>query len=230
MTAAEAWHTHAEPRLTPTEMAKLCHDAERQDRSRGAVLMLEGSASDHVLVIGHGVVKITAATADGDIKLLAFRGRGQLVGDFGCIDGAPRSGTVVALVTVVVWRIPAKRFETLLRGDPALCFSVLKLTVARVRESDAKLGEFGGLSAADRVVRLLGRLALNCFDAESGTGGIAGGGVSVPVDQSELAASAGVSRETVSRTITSLAAAGIAHTRRGRVVVTDLPALLNETR
>jgi CRP-like cAMP-binding protein len=210
------------PTLSAAETATLKAAGDYQDRARGAVLMLEGSPSDHVLAVERGVVKITSVAANGATKLLAIRGPGQLVGDFGCIDGTARSGTAVALTPVSAWKIPAERFLDLVRSDAGLCFAVLRMMVARVRESDAKLGEYGEYSAGDRVVRLLAQLAVNCM------GGQAGSGVTIPVDQTELAGSAGVSRETVSRTITALTSRGIARARRGRIVVPDVAALLRE--
>ena len=211
-----------EARLSAADSARLRADAKYVDYPPGSVLMLEGAVSEHVFLLAKGVVKVTSVSGSGASKLLAIRGRGQLVGDFGCIDGSRRSGTVVAVTAAAAWRLSGDVFLRVLRADPALCFAVLEIMVARVRESDGKLGELGEYSARDRVIRLLARLVVNCVDEHSGDS------VTIPVDQSELAGSAGVARETVCRTVTLLARSGIAHGRRGRIVVDDVPALLRQ--
>jgi CRP-like cAMP-binding protein len=211
-----------EPRLSAAAAARLRKGATYVDFPQGSVLMLEGAPADHVFLLAKGVVKVTSVSAAGGSKLLAIRGRGQLLGDFGCIDGSRRSGTVAAVTPAAAWRLPGDLFLRALHDDSALCFAVLEITVARVRESDGKLGELGEYSARDRVIRLLARLVVNCLDENLGDS------VTIPVDQAELAGSAGVARETVCRTVNLLARRGIAHGRRGRIVVDDVPALLRE--
>jgi CRP/FNR family cyclic AMP-dependent transcriptional regulator len=209
-----------EARLSAADAARLRVGAKYQDFVSNAVLMMEGEPAEHVFLLAKGFVKVTSASVSGASKLLAIRGRGQLVGDFGCIDGSRRSGTVVAVTPVAAWRLPADLFLRALRSDAALCFAVLEVTVARVRESDGMTGELGEYSARDRVIRLLARLTMNCLDETPGES------VTIPVDQTELAGSAGVARETVCRTLTVLGQRGIAHGRRGRIVVDDVSALL----
>jgi CRP-like cAMP-binding protein len=213
-----------EPRLSAADTAGLREGATWAEFARGEILMLDGAPASHVLLIARGVVKISAESAAGTPKLLAFRGRGQLVGDFGCIDGGPRWGTARAVEAVGAWRIPGDRFLRTLRTDAGLCLAVLATTVARVREAEAKVGEYGEYPAADRLIRLLARLAVSCREDDGAES------VTVPVGQAELAGCAGVARETVCRTVNTLAARGIAHARRGRIEVDDVPALLRAAR
>ncbi|MFE4381349.1 Crp/Fnr family transcriptional regulator [Streptomyces cyaneofuscatus] len=204
-----------------SEHVALLRDNGRREAKPAGVLMQEGSPSDHLLLIERGLVKITSAGRDGSSKLLAFRGVGDLVGDFGCIDGAPRSASVVALVPVIAWVVPATRFQRLLHHHEVLSQAVLRLTVERVRESDRKLSALGEASASERVIRLLADLAVSLV----GDAGSTSTRVSVPVTHHELGTSAGVSRATVARALRDLKLAGIAEQRRGSIQVTNLPGL-----
>ena len=212
----------SELRLSDAQAARVRAGGRHFDFRPGHVLTLEGARPDKVFLLTRGVVKVASVSVSGASKLLAIRGRGQLVGEFGCIDGGPRSGTAAAVTKGSAWEIPGDLFLRALHSDAELCFAVLKITVGRVRESDEKIGELGTYSAADRVIRLLARLAVSCAD------GVVGGALTIPVDQSELAGCAGVVRETVSRTVTMLARDGIAHGGRGRIVIDDLPALIHK--
>lgn len=211
----------SEPKLPAAVLARFQELATRiDDYDRGAPLILDGEVADFVLLIESGMVKITTGSAGGATKLLAFRGRHQLIGDFGCLDGNPRWGTVEAVTPVRVRRIPGERFLETVRSDIDICFAVLQCTVARVREADDKLGENGEYSSGERVVRLLARLAVICREDERAPGAV------IPVAQAALAGCAGVARETVCRTVTALKARGIAHAGRERIVVDDLDGLI----
>ncbi|MET7869876.1 Crp/Fnr family transcriptional regulator [Streptomyces cyaneofuscatus] len=207
------------PRLTPAQVDLLRGRSRRQTGLSG-VLMWEGGPSDHLLLIERGLVKITSSSRDGAPTLLALRGADELVGDFGCIDNAPRSGTVVAVGPVTAWKLSAERFQRLLHTDIDLCNMALSLTVARVRESDQRLGAFREITGPGRVIRLLADLAASLA---VGADDLC---AHVPVTHEELGAGAGVSRASVTRALRGLAGVGIIRQRRGSIDVTDLPALV----
>jgi CRP-like cAMP-binding protein len=214
-----------ELRLSDADATRIRAGGRHQDFDRGAHLTMQGTRSSTVYLLTRGVVKVASVSSGGNPKLLAIRGRGQLVGESACIDGGLRSGTAVAMTQVSAWEIPGERFLKTLRSDPGLCFAVMQIIVGRVRESDGRIGEFGEFTASDRVERLLAHFGGNC----AGPG--LDGPIVVPVDQREIAGCAGVARETVSRTITTLADLGIvARGQRGKVVIDDLPALIQRVR
>lgn len=215
-----------EPRLSPAEAARLRASGTYLDYPRNSVLTEPGAAVEHVFLLTRGVVKVVGEPVEGGsgARLLAVRGRGQLVGDLDCIDGSRPAAAVVAVTAVAAWRLPAAAFLRAVREDSALCFALLEVAVARVREAQDELGILSALGARDRVVRLLARLVATCLDEQPSDS------VTIPVDQAELAGGAGVARETVCRTVTLLSRRGIAHTRRGRIMVDDVPALMSEAR
>ncbi|HEV2637304.1 MAG TPA: Crp/Fnr family transcriptional regulator [Actinocrinis sp.] len=216
--------TDREPRLSPADAARLRASATYLDYPRNTVLTMPGAAAEHVFLLTRGMVKVVGDPLDGGPRLLAVHGRGHLVGDLDCIDGARTTAAVVAVTAVAAWRLPAEAFLLAVHEDPELCFALLEVAVARVREAQDELGALGALGARDRVVRLLARLVATCLDDQPGDS------VTIPVDQAELAGGAGVARETVCRTVTMLSRRGIAHTRRGRIMVDDVPALLQQAR
>jgi CRP/FNR family cyclic AMP-dependent transcriptional regulator len=203
-------------------LARLRSLADRRKYQDNEILFLEGDRSDHVVLVDSGVVKVTSVDIDGSTSLLALRGAGELIGDYGCIDGSTRGGTVTCVSPVVAWRIPGKRFTSTLRSDAELCYAVLRETVARARESDGKVGELSVLSAHARVARELARLATQHGHR------IGDGGFVLRLKQNDLASAAGVARETVSRALGELRRIGVVHTGRGRVTVLDLAVLIRQ--
>src|SRR5687768_14538014 len=83
--------------LTAAELDDLISRGVRRPFRRGAFIMTEGEASDHVVVLLVGRAKVSSYTSDGKEVVLAVRGPGELLGDFSALDGAPRSATVSAL-------------------------------------------------------------------------------------------------------------------------------------
>jgi len=68
------------------------------------MVFLEGDASDSVILIREGRVKVFCTTADRREPLLAVRGAGELLGELAAIEGdlRPRGASVVALESVLV--------------------------------------------------------------------------------------------------------------------------------
>ncbi|MFD3308183.1 Crp/Fnr family transcriptional regulator [Streptomyces sp. NPDC058694] len=188
---------------------------------RNEILMREGDSPDFLVLIIGGLAKATVDSANGYTSLLALRGPGELVGELSCIDGCPRSATVIAMRSLEGVVVASDTFLQLLRDHAALSFSVLRSVVARLRDSDISRAEHGGRTSRALLARLLVNLALR-------HGTVAGthpGAISVEVSQQELAAAAGVSRESVVRSMRAMHDEGLVATGRGRTVVLDLAGL-----
>lgn len=187
----------------------------------GDTIFVEGDRSDFVVLLNKGTVKVTAIAENGYTSVLALRGSDDLIGEFGCLDDQPRAASVRALTPVTATLITSRRFLGLLRERPDLLFALLMITISRIRESDRRRLEFGAYLAIDRVARVLLDLAQRhgqpVKDAPKS--------VYVPTLQRDLAGAAGASRETVVRTLRSLAENGVISAQRGGIVVTDLMLL-----
>ena len=89
--------------LTDDERTELQRRARSRRFKSGAVVFHEGTASDGVIVIVRGRVKVSTVTAAGKEVLLAVRGPGDLLGELSAIDGLARSDRLwdrrVAMVT-----------------------------------------------------------------------------------------------------------------------------------
>ncbi|MCP2260899.1 cAMP-binding domain of CRP or a regulatory subunit of cAMP-dependent protein kinases [Streptoalloteichus tenebrarius] len=192
----------------------LAAEGTRRLVRRGTVLFRQDEESDSVLLVEHGLLRVCADTVDGQRLVLALRGDGALVGEFGVIGARRRSATVDAAVDSVVVAVPAERFRVLLGQRPALAHDVLCLLVARIDESDRRRVEAGTCLVSRRLARLL-------VDLVRSRGRPApGGGYEVTVlSQEELGGAIGATRETVSRSLAELRAAGVLSTSRRRITV-----------
>ncbi len=207
--------------LQPEQLVALRLAGRSKQYSPGDTIFIEGGRSDFVVLIDKGTVKVTTIAENGYTSVLALRGAGDLIGEFGCLDDRPRAASVTALTPVTATLITSQRFLGLLRERSDLLFSLLMITVARVHESDRRRLEFGAYLAIDRVGRVLLDLARRHGEPVEGSPG----SVYVPTLQRDLAGAAGASRETVVRTLRRLTESGVISTQRGGIVVTDVPLL-----
>ncbi|MFJ3303714.1 Crp/Fnr family transcriptional regulator [Streptomyces sp. NPDC086549] len=190
--------------------------------NRSDILMREGEPADFVVLLTGGLVKATVDSANGYTSLLALRGPGELVGELSCVDGRPRSATVTAMRRAEGVVVASEAFLRLLEQNAALGLSVLRSVVARLRDSDLLRAAQGAHTTRARLASLLVKLAVRHGSSASET---LPGAISVQVNQHELAAAAGASRESVVRCLRAMQHEGLVATGRGRTIVLNLAGL-----
>lgn len=203
--------------LTEAETSLIRGAGRRRSWRGGEVLFAEGDIPEGVVLIEAGVVKAASDARNGYTSLLAVRGPGELVGELACIDGRPRSATVIAMREVRGTAIAADRFLRLLAENGPLALSVTRVVSVRLRQANRLRALQGALPTTARVARVLLDLSLGhgTGDGRSQTDRV------VLVSQAELAGAAGSSRESVVRALRLLQESRLITTSRGRIVVHD---------
>ncbi|MFE6052670.1 Crp/Fnr family transcriptional regulator [Kitasatospora sp. NPDC056446] len=189
----------------------------------GATLLRQGEAGTHVLALLSGVAKVSRRERDGDVRLLAFRGPGELLGEVAVLDDGVRSASVQAITDCTV-AVLAKTVFLRFVGEQDLFPVMVRYAMGRLRESD--LARSGG-DVLPRLAAALVALADVSAGAD-GAGGARGargaGRVELALTRDELAQHLGVSRNTVTAALAGLAAHRVEAGRRA-ITIGDLPAL-----
>ena len=68
-------------------------------------------------------------------------GPGAYFGEMALLDGAPRSATVVAKTETICLMLARKRFESVLKDEPAVAYALLRTLAGRLRELDASAAD-----------------------------------------------------------------------------------------
>ncbi|NYI07790.1 Crp/Fnr family transcriptional regulator [Allostreptomyces psammosilenae] len=123
------------------------------------VLLREGDAATHVLVLAGGSVAVSRQGGPGrEATLLAVRGPGELLGELAVLDEGRRTATVVAAEDCQVHTVPAADFRRFVdRHD--LHRALLRQMVGRVRENDEIRAELAAGSIPYRLASALLRLS-----------------------------------------------------------------------
>lgn len=182
----------------------------------GTELLHEGAPSGSAFVLLQGRVKVLAHGAGGLARILAIRVCGDVIGELAAIDGGARSATVVAIDPLRVLRVPADRFNEVLRTSPAIAHAMLLVLIGRLRSANHWRVEYGDTTVAERVATVLAQLA-----AEHGRIADQGIAITLPFCQEDLAGMVAGSREAVVRALRELREKGVISTGRRRIVIRE---------
>ncbi|WP_370962225.1 Crp/Fnr family transcriptional regulator [Amycolatopsis sp. cg9] len=187
-----------------------------REYSPGKVLLREGESTSHVFVIVTGFVKVTAATPEGNVALLAIRAAGELIGELASMDGQPRVATVTCAGRVRARLVTQPEFHHFLGGHPEVALAVGSSVGGKLRWATRRRVDFGSREVRIRLARVLLELATAYGTAES-----TGVEIGVDLTQPELAGLVGAAEPTVHRALAGFRHAGLVGTGYRRIVVVD---------
>ena len=186
----------------------------------GTVLFTEGDASNRVILLLSGRVKVSSFSEDGHETVLGFRGAGDVLGELAAIDGEEHLASVTVVEAGEALVLPAERFLAALQEQPGLALVLLRSIVGRLRDADRKRAEFTALDVVGRVAHRLVELADRYGEpAEDGIR------IDLPISQRELAGWVGSSREAVNKALQQLQHRGLISAERRHLTVIDLEGL-----
>src|ERR1700704_1651688 len=144
-----------------------------------------------------GLLKASVGAPNGSERILGILGPGSVVGGLAMIDGAPRSASVTALRDSKLYFVSQADFDAIGKSSPEIYRDVMKMLARRLRDTNDALAASSFLSVKGRVARALLNLA-EAFGKDVGNGRIL---IRQKVNQSDMAAIAGIARENVSRAL-----------------------------
>ncbi|OLC52654.1 MAG: hypothetical protein AUH85_16305 [Chloroflexi bacterium 13_1_40CM_4_68_4] len=107
----------------------------------GQALMRQGETSQTMYVILSGSVRVDRRLPDERSVNLAELGPGDVVGEMGLLDGAPRSATVTAVEDTETLEIHATLLAVVLIENPAVSAALLRILSRRLRSADELVEE-----------------------------------------------------------------------------------------
>jgi CRP/FNR family transcriptional regulator, cyclic AMP receptor protein len=171
--------------------AKTCH------LKAGEALFAAGDIGDGCYRLEQGLLKVTITSPRGEERILAVLGPGEIAGELSLIDRQPRSASVIAIKDCELSFISQQNFEKYIKQDPDIYRYLVHVLALRLRETDEAV-------AADSFLTVKARLARALLELSEYLGEDAGAGrvlIRHKINQSDLAAMAGVMRENVSRVV-----------------------------
>jgi CRP/FNR family transcriptional regulator, cyclic AMP receptor protein len=161
----------------------------------GQVLFVQGDASNGCYPVLDGALRVSHFSAEGHETVLAILGKGDVVGEMGLFNAAPRSATVTAQTECELAFIGTAEFFRTADGDPGIYRHLLKLLSARLRVTNDAVSAATTLPLSGRLARVL-LLLSETFGHQLDGGRIL---IRQKLTQSDLCSMTGSARENVSR-------------------------------
>ena len=179
---------------------------------RGETLFEKDAPSDRLHGLVGGLVKLCSQGAGGRAFSFGLVAPGELVGELGMADGAPRHASAVALAHCELATIKRQDLEPLMERIPVLRTALAHASAAAARRFSQRLEESALLAIETRVENALADLARRLGQRVER-------GIRIGLRQQDLADLLGLSRESVSRVLTSPAMRGRLELGRGSIVL-----------
>ena len=178
--------------------------------AKGEIIYHQGDIADSFYYIKKGKATVFMISPDGMEKTLNTASKGELIGEGAFFDRKPRVSSARAVTASELVIIDKKILLDLIRKNPPLAFDLLEILATRIRLLTTQLDSMTFMQADARIARLL----LDDMEDDS-----------VSLTHEEIALTVGVSRITVTKTLSRLSAQGILATRYRGIKILDKSAL-----
>lgn len=203
--------------LAVDEMETVKNNLRVKRFTRRATVIQKGSPGDSLLFLLSGKLQVVDVTEDGRIVGLRMLSEGDFFGEISVIRGSPRSASVVSLSEVLVAFLPSKIALHLFSHSPSVAHHVLNRLATKIQE-DSQFRSL--LSISDTSKRICSFLILMKKNSHGNLEVVE----NLPTHH-DIASMLNTSRETVTRTLLTLAQKGIIQKDLRRLIIRDAQAL-----
>lgn len=192
----------------------------RTSRPEGSILFAEGEEALGAYVIWEGRVKISIGSDTGKSLILAFAGRGAVLGLPGTILGVPYAATAEVVEPVKFTFLSRDDLLRRLRATEAAAYAAAEIVSAVCY---SVLAEFKAMHLSQSAEQRVARFLLGLLPTPKNSNGHMQ--VALNVSQEEIGQMIGVCRETVARVISRLKKRRIIELGTAALVIHDKAAL-----
>jgi CRP-like cAMP-binding protein len=190
--------------LEEQEFAFLTSHLVQRNYSAGELIFSEGEPCAGLYVVELGNVRIFKSSAGGREQVLSIDGPGSSIAELPVFDGGNYPASAQAVSDSTLFFFSRQDFEALCLQHPQVALKVLRVIGGRLRRLVGIIEELSFTTVRHRLIALLVRLGK--------TDGVRSGDVitlTLPANNTELAAQIGTVRELVSRNLSRLQAEGL---------------------
>ena len=177
----------------------------------GQIVYFQGETPEAFYYLLSGSVRSFISSPDGDERILTVHRAGDLMGEASFFDECPRVSSAMVLETAEIIVIDRTRLNTIFARHPELAFPLLQYLSRTVRLLSAHV-DSAFLPADRRIARYLLSLTPD------------GKGL-LPCTHEAIGQAVGISRVTVSRTLSDFSGKGWIRTLYRKICLCDISAL-----
>lgn len=201
--------------ISPESVAAIKAAAIPMKYAEGALIHNRGDDKPGLSIVRRGTVRVGIIRADGTFVITSLLGAGQTFGEFTLYAGLPRTHDIIAMGETEIWQLPRRRFLELAETRPELTEALLRTGLVRTHILLEMIEAMRSLPVLERVAKTLVILITT-----------AGEETTFRCRQSDLAATLGMSRQTLSAALRKLEGLGLVTTGYGEISLADRERLI----
>jgi CRP-like cAMP-binding protein len=203
--------------ISEEEVALVLRELRISQFHRREMIIQKGSAPDSLLFLLAGQLQVIDVTESGKEIGLRILHPGDFFGEIAVINGGPRTAYVVALSQVLVAFLPRATALHLFTHSPSIARKLMLLLAEKIQKDSEFRALLSIQNSSKRVCSLLQTLTTRLNSGEQVI-------ERIPTHQ-EIAIMINTSRETVTRTLLSLAQRGVIQKDSRRLIIRNPAAL-----
>lgn len=191
--------------------------------SAGELIFNEGDSCSGLYIVQTGNVRIFKSSSGGREQVLSIDGPGSSVAELPVFDGGNYPASAQAISDCTLLFFSRQDFQALCLQHPQVALKVLRVIGGRLRRLVGIIEELSFTTVRHRLIALLVRLGK--------TDGVRNGdsvALTLPANNSELAAQIGTVRELVSRNLSRLQSEGLIQMDNRELKIPSLKGLEKE--
>ena len=194
------------------ELNDLLSLASQMIMKKGQTLLLQGDPGDSLIILLTGQARVTMVASNGREITLDYADPGSVLGEIAVLDGGDRTASVIAMTDGRYLRLTRAAFEAFVERQPGMAWRLMRGLASRLRQTNAMIESDRAFASGPRLARYIQRLTIH----ESSDGRLR-----LNLNQTELGAFAGMSREHINRQLSAWVDCGIIELDHGRIRILD---------
>ena len=209
--------------LDEEELRQLASVVREQHYRKNTTIVHVNDPGNALFILKSGLVKVTIEDQHGYEMILRILYPPDFFGDMSLLDGMPRSATVTTQEPTEVLVIHRDHFLLLIEKIPKILLKMTAVLSKRLRRANELIHSLAFFDVYGKVARVLLNLVM-----EKGRATEAGTVIDMRLTQQELADLAGMTRETMARTLRDFQQAGCIRIESGIITVLEIDMLHRE--
>jgi CRP-like cAMP-binding protein len=201
--------------LSDEERDALQQQSTQRHYAVGEIVFTPAATPHSLYLLESGLVRIYRLSETGLETTLGYVKPGEVFGELTAFGDYPRESFAQAVEASLVWKIPQKVFQPIVRSRPRLTFAISKQMGERLKRIESRVENLVFRDVHTRVILILLELA-DHFGVPAADGSVS---LAVHVTQAEIATLVGSTRQSVNASLGELADAGLIRRANRRLVL-----------
>lgn len=210
--------------LTNDELTRIVHLTNHHQFKKGEALVTEGARTETLYILNEGMVKLCKVNSEGKEQILRVLKDGDFFGELNIFGDVKTSNfTAYAIRDTKICSVTMEKMNLIMKENPGISLKILNSLSLRLANTENLAQHLSAGNADSRTAFVLLEMA-----EKYGVKGSDGITIKLPLNREELASYAGLTRETLSRKLSTLEKDGIINSIGNKTILLIDPDFLEE--